>query len=127
MIALAEAIYDDLTTHVGILEIITASDIYWIEPKEKSSVNRIIYKRISDVPVYDSDDRQQRWRFYVQHADKHECERLAEVLYNYLHRKDDTFDIVEIDYVSCVQNNDPVFIQELNAFEVIQDYLINFH
>lgn len=127
MIALAAEILADLIVQSSILAYVGNTDVHWSDAPEGSGANRIVFKRISDVPLYDSDDRYQRWRFYIQHTDKYNCERLAEALYNHLHRKDDDFDGTAIDYCACVQNNDPEWLDTLNVYEVIQDYMINYH
>lgn len=127
MIGLAEAIYDELSANAAILAYVTATDIHWGEAPMNASVNRIVFRRVADPPIYDSDDRFQLWRFWIHYENRHDCERLAEVLYNQIHRKDDDFSGTDIDYVACVMNLDPVFVSELNAYEVIQDYTIYHH
>ena len=127
MIVLAEAIYNDLAVHDGILGYIAAADIYWMAAPEGAGADRIVFKMVSDPALYDSDDKWQRWRFYVTHTDPHQCLRLATVLFEHLHRKDDTFDTFKIDYVSNNENNDPEYVEDLKAYQIIQDYMIYYH
>jgi len=124
---LAEAIHDDLAANTDILTYLAATNIYWLEAPEGSTADRIVFKIITDLPIYDSDDRWQRWRFYILCIDRFDCQALAEILFNHLHRKNTAFDDFKIDYVSGIDKSDPEYIADMEAWQVVQDYMIYYH
>jgi hypothetical protein len=120
----AEKIYDDLSVHPGILGYITAADIHWVTAPQGTKGARIVYKMISDVPIYDSDDKWQRWRFYISHPDWYKCRELADVLKDHLNRKNDGLGTMKVSYVGNLADEDPVFNEDSRLWEIMQDYSI---
>ena len=88
--SIKDDIYNFLQLQSGITDIVPASQIGWVDCDEQTSYPRIVYKLISDPPIYQCNDRWQRWRFYCVSDSIEECENIGNALYTALHRLQDT-------------------------------------
>lgn len=125
------AIDNDIKTHLDSIAVLTAiipaASIYWASSPQEDDYPRLVYRRISDPTLYDSDDRWQRWRFFIYHGDKGKCEEVEQILHDYLNRKDDSIGTLDVDYVQCLERSDPEFDNDLRVYWSFIDFRIIYH
>ena len=90
---------------------------------------RVTYTMLSDVRVYDSHQRAQRWRFWIcvpQTATNPKAAALAigNELLDLLHEIQGSFGSTYIVWSENVSNQDPQFDENTASWMIIQDYII---
>ena len=83
--AIKDDIYSFLSSQSSITNLVPATQHGWIDCDEETNYPRIVFKMISDPPLYECNDRWQRWRFYALSDSKTECSNIGDALYNALH------------------------------------------
>jgi len=83
-------IYSFMQTQSGITDIVPVGQVGWIDCDTDTPYPRIIYKKISSPPLYQSNDEWQRWRFWVFSDDKTEVLAIGDELRTAFHRLQDT-------------------------------------
>lgn len=90
---------------------------------------RVTYAMLSDVRIYDSNQRAQRWRFWIcvpQTATSPKAAALAigNKLLDLLHEVQGSFGSTYIVWSENVSNQDPQFDENSASWMIIQDYII---
>jgi len=122
------AIKDDIYTFISsissITNIVPSTQIGWIDCDETTPYPRIVYQKISDPPLYQANDRWQRWRFYCLSDSKDECRRIGDALYDALHRLQDDMGDTFVN-VFLIDQSEPT--REENIYEKYLDFRIIYH
>jgi hypothetical protein len=119
-------LYAYMITFPALLEKVPAASIGWIDVPVEVTGPKIQFKCVSDPILYQSDDRWQRWRFYIIHADKEECAATAIILKGILHRCYGLFSSTYIDYIALIDEF-PIELRDDQNYEIYQDYRILYH
>jgi len=117
-------IYTFISAQSAITSLVNVDNICWVDGDEDTTYPRIVYKMISDPPLYESGDRWQRWRFYVFSDLKTECLTIGDALYNALHRLQD--EMGDTFYNVFMLDRTEVERQE-NMYECYLDFRIIYH
>lgn len=125
---LKDDIYNYLTAISELTDMIGTGNIYWNDAPT-DSVNNIVYKMISN-PLKDNsdnDDKWQRWRFWIKHSNKVTCRAIGDLLIDNLNRIRGSIGNSTVSYISILSDEDPLKLDDLDVYEIIQDYRINSH
>jgi hypothetical protein len=127
-LTIEDAIYTFLVATSEITDEVAIESICWNEADQDVENPKIVFKNISKPNISDSDDQWQRWRFFITAVDKRDCLRIARVLFNQMHRKDDQLDDdFQVDFINNVSNSDPEYNETSQVWEILQDYRITYH
>ena len=97
-----------------------------VDCTEDTDYPRIVFQMISDPPLYESDDRWQRWRFFVYSDLKNECLNIGDALISALHRlKDATMGDTLMDYVFKIDDSEVT--RNENIYEKYIDFRFIYH
>lgn len=120
--SIKDDIYSFLQTQSGVISLVPASQIGYVDCDETTPYPRIVYKMISDPPLYQSKDRWQRWRFFCFSDDKTECLNIGDSLFTALHRLQDTMGTTYVNVFmidrSEVERNESIYEMYLD-FRII--------
>lgn len=119
------AVKDDIYTFISsisaITNIVPATQIGWIDCDGVVPYPRIVFKNISDPPLYQCDDRWQRWRFYCLSESKEECRQIGDALYDALHGLQDD---MGAQYYNVFMLDQTEVEREENIYEKYLDFRI---
>ncbi len=130
MATLSDNIYTYLSSISDITDVIPADNMSFNDFPQGGAVPYIVFKKLSDpINYYVSNDiRWQRWRFYISHKNKVTLVALAETIITHLNNFRGTLGADSIvSFISCIDNGTPDKLDDLDIYELIQDYRINLH
>jgi hypothetical protein len=87
--------------------------------------NGIIYRLIADPVIYESHLKHQTWRFFINNQSKSTCLILADELNNHFNQFRGDLAGKSIQYIIRETNESPIMLQNLETYQIIQDYIIN--
>lgn len=123
--AIKDTIFLILKSDSDLLNLVPASQMGHIDVDEDTDYPRIVYKRISAPPLYQSNDQWTRWRFYMFSESKVELENISIELTSLLHRLYGTFGSQYIDYVTII--DDVEITKGETVYEKYTDFRIIYH
>lgn len=124
--AIKDDIYTFISSQAAITALVAATNIGWVDCDEETDYPRIVYYMVSDPPLYEANDRWQRWRFFAYSDLKDECLDIVDVLDSTLHQlQNTTMGDTYIDFVSRIDRSE-VVRQEL-IYEAYIDFRIIYH
>lgn len=114
-------IYDFLTAESGMID-----NIYYVEKPENAEYPCIVFKCISSPGLYQTDDKWERWRFYIIGPDQWEVQSISGVLIESLNRLYGDMSGREIDYIAKLDESS-IEKREDNNYEMYVDFRILYH
>jgi len=123
---LEEIIYNYLSSISDSLNNIAIASIGWLDVESNADYPRIIYKKISGSSYDQTHDKWERWRFYVTHADKFECQDIINILNKNLVGLKDKLSGQWIQSISKIDEG-TIEIRDDNIYEGYVDYRFNYN
>jgi hypothetical protein len=128
---LSDDIYEYLSSISEITDIVPVDNFGFIDYPTLTDIPYVVYKKVSDpLPYYSyQDDRWQRWRFQLTHSNKKTLVGLAELFIKHLNNYRGSIGTGGsiVSFISCIDNGSPVKMENVNAYELYQDFRINLH
>jgi hypothetical protein len=121
IMAIKDDIYTFLSAQSAVTALVPVGQMGWIDCDEETSYPRIVYKMISDPPLYQANDRWQRWRFYALSDSKDECRQIGDALYDALHGLQDNMGST---YVNVFMIDRTEVTREESIYEQYLDFRI---
>lgn len=101
-------------------------NIYFVEKPEEAEYPCITFKCISSPGLYQTDDKWERWRFYVIAPDQWEVQSITGELITTLDRLYGDMSGKEIDYIAKIDESS-IDKRDDNNFEQYVDFRILYH
>lgn len=125
MAEIEEAIWNYLTGIAELQDIdgfIPTGQIGWVDLDQDVNYPRIVFKNISRPVLYQFPDQWQRFRFYILAPDKYTCVRLGRILSDSFEALTGEMGGKTISYVTKIEDEDPMYQELQQVYELTQDY-----
>lgn len=120
---LDKAIYNHLRGITELTTEIPEESLHWIDADTDAPFPMIVYKCVTDPPLYGSDRKWQRWQFSVIHKDKWKAEEIGNILKINLNNLRGNMGGLSVSNISIAANQDPVKRAD-GLYQKDQDYRI---
>ena len=103
-------------------------DVFWMEQtKGETSLPHIVFKQISDPALYQSNDKWQRWRFYITGTTPLSVQELEMDLYDKLNGLSGDMEGKTLDFVQKIGDDSSIEKREDGYYQMYVDYRFIYH